>query len=136
LARLVLRGVRMTAVINLGGNIMKSLLSSVAVLALTESFAHAQTPAVPDNLEKLSNFQTTGTTEFTLIEQTGEYADGVKKNLESIKLPPGFKIELYAIVPDARHMAVGRRGSSPSSAPARTRSGRSPTVTRTGSLTK
>ena len=34
------------------------------------------------------------------------------KNLEKIKLPPGFKIDLYAIVPDARHMAVGphRRG--------------------------
>lgn len=89
---------------------MKRLLSSVAVFALAASFAHAQAPAVPDNLEKLSNFQTTGTTEFTLIEQKGEYADGVKKNLEGIKLPPGFKIELYAIVPDARHMAVGPQG--------------------------
>ena len=25
-------------------------------------------------------------------------------------MPPGFKIELYAVVPDARHMAVGPQG--------------------------
>ena len=88
---------------------MKYLMSSVAALALA-SLAHAQTPAVPDNLEKLSNFQSTGTTEFTMIEQKGEYADGIKKNLERIELPPGFKIALYAVVPDARHMAVGPQG--------------------------
>ena len=89
---------------------MKYLLSSVAALALTVSLASAQTPAVPDNLEKLSNFQTTGATEFTFIEQKGEYADGIRKNLERIKMPPGFKIGLYAVVPDARHMAVGPQG--------------------------
>lgn len=71
--------------------------------------ALAQAPA-PDNLEKLSNFQTTGTTDFHYIEQTGEYADGLRKNLERIKLPPGFKIGLYAVVPDARHMAIGPQG--------------------------
>jgi len=33
----------------------------------------------------------------------------VKKNIISqIKLPPGFKIELFALAPDARHMAVSR----------------------------
>ena len=89
---------------------MKHLISSTAMLMVTTTLAYAQTPAVPDNLEKLSNFQSTGTTEFTVIEQKGEFADGVKKNLERIKLPEGFKIELYAIVPDARHMAVGPQG--------------------------
>ena len=89
---------------------MKRLMSSVAVLAVSTAVAHAQTPAVPDNLEKLSNFQTTGTTEFTLIDQEGEYADGIKKNLGRIKLPDGFRIDLYAVVPDARHMAVGPQG--------------------------
>jgi glucose/arabinose dehydrogenase len=44
------------------------------------------------------------------IDQTGDYADGIKKNLERIKLPAGFKIGLYAVVPDARHMAVGPQG--------------------------
>ena len=34
----------------------------------------------------------------------------VKQILKKIKLPPGFHIELYALVPDARHMAVGPQG--------------------------
>ncbi|MFV0299481.1 MAG: PQQ-dependent sugar dehydrogenase [Paracoccus sp. (in: a-proteobacteria)] len=72
--------------------------------------ANAQNAQVPENLEKLSNFQSTGTTDFTVIEQGGEFAEGIRKNLERITLPPGFKIELYAVVPDARHMAVGPQG--------------------------
>lgn len=31
----------------------------------------------------------------------------MRRNLQKIKLPPGFRIDLYALVPDARHMAVG-----------------------------
>lgn len=65
---------------------------------------------MPDNLEKLSNFQSTGVTDFTYIDQTGEYADGIKAILEQITLPAGFKIELYAVVPDARSIAVGPQG--------------------------
>jgi glucose/arabinose dehydrogenase len=34
----------------------------------------------------------------------------IQKTLERIKLPPGFKISLYALVPGARHMAVGPQG--------------------------
>ena len=41
-----------------------------------------------------------------LIAQTGKNADAIRENLKGIALPPGFKIDLYAIVPDARHMAV------------------------------
>ena len=44
------------------------------------------------------------------IPQTGAKADQVKKNLAKIKLPPGFQISLYALVPDARHIAVGPQG--------------------------
>jgi glucose/arabinose dehydrogenase len=47
---------------------------------------------------------------FQPVTQSGEYADQLRKNLEQIKLPPGFKINLYAVVPDARHMAVGPQG--------------------------
>ena len=47
---------------------------------------------------------------FGYVPQTGDYADQLRKNLQQIKLPPGFKINLYAIVPDARHMAVGPQG--------------------------
>lgn len=86
----------------------KRLFWASIALAISGT-AYAQAPA-PDNLEKLSNFQSTGTTEFTRIEQGGDYAEGIKKTLERIKLPPGFKIGLYAIVPDARHIAVGPQG--------------------------
>ncbi|MEM9473618.1 MAG: PQQ-dependent sugar dehydrogenase [Pseudomonadota bacterium] len=85
---------------------MRNTLTACLLLATT-SLASAQTT---DNLEKLSNFQSTGVTEFTYIEQTGKNADAIKKTLEKIKLPAGFKISLYAIVPDARHMAVGPQG--------------------------
>ena len=72
--------------------------------------ALAQSANVPDNLEKLGNFQTTGVTEFTFIDQQGPYADGIRENLKRITMPDGFKIDLYAVVPDARHMAVGPQG--------------------------
>ena len=89
---------------------MRRLLSTLATLALSTGLAGAQNIAVPDNLEKLSNFQSTGVTNFTFIDQGGDYAEGIKKTLERIKLPAGFKIGLYAVVPDARHMAVGPQG--------------------------
>src|SRR5437667_248979 len=38
--------------------------------------------------------------------QTGKSADALRENLKKVKLPPGFKIDLYGIVPDARMMAV------------------------------
>src|SRR6185312_16696942 len=44
------------------------------------------------------------------VPHTGAKADAIKKNLARIKLPRGFKIALYAIVPDARHIAVGPQG--------------------------
>jgi len=89
---------------------MTKLFLMTAVGALMASSALAQSANVPSNLEKLSGFKTTGVTDFTFIEQSGDYADGIKKTLERITLPDGFKIELYAIVPDARHMAVGPQG--------------------------
>ena len=72
--------------------------------------ALAQAPA-PDNLDKLSSFKTTGASiDVPTIPQTGPKADAIKKMLTRVKLPEGFKISLYAIVPDARHMAVGPQG--------------------------
>jgi hypothetical protein len=44
------------------------------------------------------------------VPQGGAKAAALKKNLEKIKLPHGFHIGLYAIVPDSRHMAVGPQG--------------------------
>ncbi len=41
---------------------------------------------------------------------TGE-AEQIRQNLRKVALPPGFHIDLYAIVPGARHIAVGARGT-------------------------
>ncbi|GGD30177.1 sorbosone dehydrogenase [Aureimonas glaciei] len=64
-----------------------------------------------DNLEKLQGMQSTGTSmAFRTVDQGGDYADQLRKNLEAIKLPTGFQIALYAVVPDARHIAFGPQG--------------------------
>jgi len=88
---------------------MRSTITKVLAFGVLTA-GLATTAYAQGNLEKLSNFQSTGTTEFTTIEQTGANADQIKKTLERIKLPNGFKISLYAVVPDARHMAVGPQG--------------------------
>ena len=89
---------------------MKQIIVLAVAASLFAGGAFAQSGQVPDNLEKLSGFKTTGVTEFTFIEQGGDYAAGIRKTLERISMPDGFKIELYAVVPDARHMAVGPQG--------------------------
>lgn len=78
-------------------------LGAALTLAAT---AHAQTGDV--NIQKLQEFRTTGTPlDLETLPQTGPNAEQLKKNLARIKLPQGFKIGLYAVVPDARQMAVG-----------------------------
>jgi glucose/arabinose dehydrogenase len=88
---------------------MKPLLLAAVSAFVLASPVLAQ-PAVQSptgNLERLGAFQSTGTEEPKPIPQEGRKADAIKRNLQKIKLPSGFKIELYALVPDARHMAVG-----------------------------
>ena len=68
--------------------------------------------AVPNagqsNLDRLGQFQMTGTSmQIETVPQDGRRADALRRNLESIRMPDGFRIELYAVVPDARHIAVG-----------------------------
>jgi glucose/arabinose dehydrogenase len=90
---------------------MKNIPSLAFLLgsALITTPALAQT--VPDNLEKLSQFQSTGgSLDIPTIAQDPAKAEAIKKILTKIKLPSGFHIQLYAIVPDARHMAVGPQG--------------------------
>lgn len=84
----------------------KYFVSATAAAALFALSASASA----DNLDKLSKFQTTGVTEHSVVEQGGANAEAIKKTLAKIKLPAGFKIGLYAVVPDARHMAVGPQG--------------------------
>jgi glucose/arabinose dehydrogenase len=95
------------------------LLSSFAVGAMAfagfaAEIAWAQSAdTVPtENLAEAERMQSTGTpmSAFQPVDQTGDYAAQLRKNLENIKLPQGFKINLYAVVPDARHIAVGPQG--------------------------
>jgi glucose/arabinose dehydrogenase len=81
--------------------------STAALILASTGLAQAQ-----DNMQKLENMQTTGTGSdaFQYVPQDDENAAQLRKNLEKIKLPDGFKINLYAVVPDARHMAVGPQG--------------------------
>ena len=82
---------------------MKKMLVVFLAFTFQVSFVNAEA-----NLDKLSAFQVTGTSlDLPKIEQGGEKADAIKNTLSKINLPPGFKIDLYAIVPDAREMAVG-----------------------------
>jgi hypothetical protein len=68
------------------------LLASAATLGL----AFATAAQAQDNMQKLEKMQATGTPmeAFNYVPQTGEYADQLRKNLEQIRLPPGFKINL------------------------------------------
>ena len=78
-----------------------------SAVALAVGLAFAGTAAAQQNLEKLKQFKVSGTDlNIPAVPQTGKNADAIRENLKRVKLPAGFKIELYAIVPDARHMAV------------------------------
>ncbi|HSN91297.1 MAG TPA: PQQ-dependent sugar dehydrogenase [Anaeromyxobacteraceae bacterium] len=84
--------------------------SRTAVAAAMSAALLMATPALgaPQNLEKLKQFKVSGTDlNIPPVPQTGKNADAIRANLKKVKLPPGFKIDLYAIVPDARMMAVG-----------------------------
>ena len=86
-------------------NVTKSLLVSAlaTMLIVPSSAALAQ-----QNIEKLKQFKTSGTDlNIPPVPQTGKNVDAIRENLKRIKLPPGFKIDLFAVVPDARHMAIG-----------------------------
>lgn len=75
-------------------------LASLATLSLAQ-------PVVPANLDKLKQMKVATTDlNIPMVPQSGANADAIKENLKRVKMPPGFKIALYAVVPDARHMAV------------------------------
>ena len=83
--------------------LLKILLALAAAgLAVSTS---AQAPK--DNISNLKQMKVSGTDlNIPTVPQDGRKADALRANLKKIKLPPGFKIDLYAVVPDARHMAV------------------------------
>ncbi len=86
---------------------MKTRSFWVAVAAAS-LFLHAA-PALSQaqNIDKLKQMKVSGTDlNIPPVPQTGANADAIRENLKRVKLPAGFRIDLYAIVPDARHMAV------------------------------
>jgi hypothetical protein len=70
---------------------MRGMALAVTLL-LAGAAAQAQTPN-PGNARRV------------VLAGAGSGAT-VRDNLTHIKLPPGFRIEPYAMVPDARHLAV------------------------------
>ncbi|MBU6259662.1 MAG: PQQ-dependent sugar dehydrogenase [Burkholderiales bacterium] len=78
------------------------LLALAASIACACGGAHAQS-----NLDKLKQMKVSGTDlNLPTVPQSGKNADDIRANLKHVKLPPGFSISLYAVVPDARDMAV------------------------------
>lgn len=78
--------------------------AAAVALALAASVpASAQT----QNIEKLKQMKVSGTDlNIPPVPQEGRNAQAIRDNLKRVKLPAGFKIELFAVVPDARHMAI------------------------------
>jgi glucose/arabinose dehydrogenase len=66
--------------------------------------------AAQDNLQTLQNMQKTGAA-FTFVEQGGATAESLRNIIEHINVPEGFEVSLYAVVPDARSMAVAPQGT-------------------------
>jgi glucose/arabinose dehydrogenase len=78
-----------------------ALLASAVLLALPMAATAQQ------NIENLKQMKISGVDpSMPSVPQEGKNADAIRANLKHVKLPPGFKIDLYAVVPDARHMAV------------------------------
>ena len=89
---------------------MRNLGLSIAVIGIMAMVTANPVFAAndEDNLKKLGSFQRTETGPMQRVPQDGKYADNLRKVLENIKMPSGFRIELFALVPDARNMAVSR----------------------------
>ena len=83
--------------------LIKHSAIGLAVIALGLACAVAQ----DKNLSTLQRMGNTSTNmNIPSVPQEGKNADAIRANLKKVKLPDGFKIDLYAVVPDARYMAV------------------------------
>src|SRR5882762_1780148 len=86
---------------------MKLKSSATALAAALACAVAAPALAQQATIEKLKQMRVATTDlNIPLVPQTGKNADAIRENLKRVKLPAGFKIDLYAVVPDARHMAV------------------------------
>ena len=93
-------------------NLRLKMAAALVSLSAWPAAAQQQPPSpAPSALETLGAMRPTGSTaEWPEVPQTGTKAEKVKENLKKVKLPAGFHISLYALVPDARHISVGPQG--------------------------
>lgn len=89
---------------------MKRTIIAAALVfgSMAASNALAQAGNDARSLSALKQFKVATSTDLDipLVPQEGRRADAINANLARVKLPEGFRIELYAIAPGARHMAV------------------------------
>lgn len=83
----------------------KKLLSALLAGTVLATPVMAQ-----DNMELLGNMQKTDAT-FTTVAQDGDRAEALKAIAAQIQAPEGFEVSLYAVVPDARSMAMAPQGT-------------------------
>ena len=85
----------------------RSAAAAAAAFAFTMGAValHAQETA---GLERLPPPKGAGASEaIPAVPQTGAQANAIRETLKRIRLPTGFRIDLYAVVPGARNMTVG-----------------------------
>ncbi|QBX33900.1 sorbosone dehydrogenase [Paracoccus liaowanqingii] len=85
-------------------------MQRASMIGLLVTTALATPTLAQDNLETLQGMQRTDAT-FTRIDQTGPTADALQAIVPHINVPSGFEASLYAVVPDARSMAVAPQGT-------------------------
>src|ERR1700712_277134 len=93
-------------------------VAASALMSASAASAQNQTTDTPPGaaggneavMKKMEDFKSTGGRALTSVPQGGSRAEAITKTLADIKLPPGFKISLYAQVPDARMIAIGPQG--------------------------
>lgn len=81
------------------------LLTTATLVLATALSAQAQNTDKPKPIKLASTDPN-----LALVPQTGQKADQLREYLKRVNLPPGFRIDLYAVVPDARHMALAPSG--------------------------
>lgn len=83
--------------------------ATLAAIVLSAGAAVAQSADPPKGLQPVP---LRDGARLTHIAQSGPDADRIRQTLAGITLPDGFEIDLYALVPGARHMAVGPGGQT------------------------
>ena len=93
------------------GDNMKKIITILTSLFFALSVVFSlQAKDDQEVIDKLSSFKASGADySWDRVPQDTKYANNIKKNIISkLKLPANFKVELFAVVPDARNMAISR----------------------------